>query len=367
MSASLAFIQEINSTIEQCSGARRVAMLRHLTDFFIVGVDEYSDDEIALIDDVFVRLVGTIEDASRALLAIRLGPVSKAPPKILRILACDNAIDVASPVLIQSERLDDPCLIECAKTRSQEHLLAISRRKALAEGVTDVLVERGDQQVVLSTAQNVGARFSNNGFITLVRRSDGDDRLAICVGTRPDTPAQLFEQLLEAASETVRSKLEAENPNKKRDIHRVISDVTSQIRTQAVIQSPDYAAAQVLVNSLNRAGQVNANKLEEFATAGRFEVIVVALSLMSGMSTDFVEHALNDAHAESLLILSKAIGLSLKTTKSILTSSARKRGGSVGEIEQCLAAFQRLKQPTAREILAFHRTRGRFGTTTQEV
>ena len=191
MAASLAFIHEIDSTIAQSSRERRVAMLRHLTDFFLVGSDQYSDDEIALIDDVFVRLVGTIEEFSRALLAIRLGPLSKAPPKILRILACDNAIDVASSILIHSKQLDDPSLIECAKTKSQEHLLAISRRKTLAEAVTDVLVERGDQQVVLSTAKNVGAKFSNKGFTILVKRSDGDDRLAMCVGPAGYSPATI--------------------------------------------------------------------------------------------------------------------------------------------------------------------------------
>ncbi len=99
---------------------------------------------MALIDDVFVRLVATIEDTARALLAIRLASNSKAPRRILRALACDDAIDVASPVLIHAEQVDDTTLIECAKTKSQEHLLSISRRKTLTEGVTDILVERGD-------------------------------------------------------------------------------------------------------------------------------------------------------------------------------------------------------------------------------
>lgn len=364
MAAALqAFIQEIDSTIAQSSRDRRAEMVRHLTDFFLVGSDQYSDDEISLIDDVFVRLVGTIEESSRALLAIRLGPLSKAPPKILRILACDNSIDVASPVLIQSERLDDPSLIKCAETKSQEHLLAISRRKTLAEAVTDVLVERGDQQVVLSTARNTGAKFSNKGFKILVKRSDGDDRLAICVGTRPDLPPQLFEQLLKAASETVRSKLQAENPAAKRDIHRVVTDVTTQIQTQAISQSSEYATAQVLINSLNVVGQLNAAKLEEFAKADRFEEVVVALSFMSDMPIDFVERTLNDAHAESLLVLLKSIGLSWETTKCILKLGTRKYRCSAGEFEQCLTSFQRLKQQTAQQILGFHRTRKRSGFT----
>ena len=363
MGAPLAFIQELDSTIAQSSGDRRVAMLRHLTDLFLVGSDQYSDDEIALIDDVFVRLVGAIEESSRALLAIRLGPLSKAPPKILRILACDNAIDVASPVLTQSEQLDDPILIECAKTKSLEHLLAISRRKTLAEAVTDVLIERGDQQVVLSTAQNAGAKFSKNGFTILVKRSDGDDRLATCVGTRPDLPPQLFQQLLEAASETVRAKLEAENPRAKRDIHCVVTDVTTRIRTQAKIQSPEYAAAQVLVKSLNLSGQLDATRLAAFAKAGRFEETVVALSLMSDMPTDFVERTVNDAHAESLLVLAKAIGLPWETTLAILMLGGKKNRHSVGDIEQCLFDFQRIKRPTAQQILGFHRTLERSGAT----
>jgi uncharacterized protein (DUF2336 family) len=126
------------------------------------------------------------------------------------LLACDDVIEVASPVLTQAERLDTETLIQCAKTKNQEHLLAISRRKSLPESLTDVLVERGDQQVVLSTAKNGGARFSGRGFATLVRRSHCDEQLAACVGARPDLPPELFDKLLEVASEKVRAKLEVE-------------------------------------------------------------------------------------------------------------------------------------------------------------
>ena len=91
-----AFLQEIECTIAHSSRDRRASMLRHLTDFFVVGSNQYSDEEIALIDDIFVRLISAIEESSRALLAIRLGPLSKAPPKVLRLLASDDAIEKPS-------------------------------------------------------------------------------------------------------------------------------------------------------------------------------------------------------------------------------------------------------------------------------
>ncbi|MGE5774486.1 MAG: hypothetical protein ACM3Z4_21075 [Hyphomicrobiales bacterium] len=66
MGAPLELIQQLDSSIAHSTDERRSAMLRHLTDLFLVGSDQYSDDEIDLIDDVFMRLVTTIEESSRA-------------------------------------------------------------------------------------------------------------------------------------------------------------------------------------------------------------------------------------------------------------------------------------------------------------
>jgi uncharacterized protein (DUF2336 family) len=357
MNAQLSFIDEIESTIAHSSDRRRAEMMRRLADLFLVNVDQYSDDEVALIDDVFVRLVATIEESARALLAIRLGPNSKAPPKILKLLASDDAIDVASPILIHAERLDDSTLIECARTKSQEHLLSISRRKTLAEGLTDILVERGDQQVILSTVQNAGAKFSSNGFAILVDRSHGDDLLTTKVGIRPDLPLPLFERLIEVASDAARAKLETETPHARHNIHRVVNNVAAQIRAKAANQPPKYAAAQVLVESLQQAGQLNAEKLEAFANAGRFEEVVAALAVMAKMPTDVVERKVNDDSAEFLLILAKANGLSWPATKSILALTARHDRHLANDAEECHKAFLRLNQPTAQQILGFHRIR----------
>jgi hypothetical protein len=49
----LELIQQLDSSIAHSTDERRSAMLRHLTDLFLVGSDQYSDDEIDLIDDFF--------------------------------------------------------------------------------------------------------------------------------------------------------------------------------------------------------------------------------------------------------------------------------------------------------------------------
>ena len=343
----LAFIHEIDNAIAQSSSVRRAEMTRHLTDLFLADANKYSDDEIDLIDDVFVRLIATIEEASRALLASRLGPMSKAPPNFCRFLR---------PHALRKTRRPDRDRM--CQDQEPESFISISRRKRLPEAVTDVLVERGDQRVVLSTARNAGAKFSNEGLAVLVKRSDGDDQLAGCLGTRPDLTPELFEQLLEAASETVRAKLTAEGPHAKRKIDHVVSDVTSRIRTQATIQSQEYAAARVLVDLLERSGQLNAVKLEALAKADRFEETVVALAVMSGIPVDVVVRKLNDEFAEFTLILAKAVNLSWTTTRAILSLGARMHRCTATKIERGLTEFQRVNRQSALRNLATHRTNG---------
>ena len=52
------------------------------------------------------------------------------------------------------ENPDDDALIETARNKSQAHLLAISLRRVLSGAVTDVLVLRGNDEVIQSTVNN---------------------------------------------------------------------------------------------------------------------------------------------------------------------------------------------------------------------
>ncbi len=82
-------------------------------------------------------------------------------------------------MLLDSDRLNEADLVANAKSKSQQHLAAIAQRKTLSEAVTDVLVTRGDHRVAHTVVRNKGARFSDAAFRLLVKRSAGDDTLAL--------------------------------------------------------------------------------------------------------------------------------------------------------------------------------------------
>src|SRR5262249_9621282 len=172
--------------------ARRIEMLSRITDLFVGAAEHYSEEQVGVFDDVMARLVRTIEAKARVILAQRLAAIANAPWGVIHILAFDDDIDVAQPVLRHSARLHDSALLANANTKSQRHLFAISQRRRLSEAVTDILVQRGDRDVVHSVAKNAGALFSDAGFQTLVTRAANDDDLATYVGGRRAMPRRPF-------------------------------------------------------------------------------------------------------------------------------------------------------------------------------
>jgi uncharacterized protein (DUF2336 family) len=287
-----------------------------------------------------------------------MAPVATPPANLIRSLAFDDDASVACPVLSRSPGLKDDDLIATAASKSQDHLYAISQRETLSVSVTDVLVDRGDRHVVRSVAKNTGARFSDAGFGKLVVRARGDAALALRVGARRDIPRQHFLKLVESASASVRSKLEAANPELASAVHDAVADVVGRLRSELRNASPDHANARAQVERLQELGRLGEADVYDFARERKFEQTAVALSLLCRVPVDVVERALLDDNADLALILARAAQCSWTTAKALLLMQAADRGIAAQDLDRALKSFQRLTSETARRVLEFHQVRG---------
>jgi uncharacterized protein (DUF2336 family) len=359
MSQQNAILSELEEALSHGSADRRVKTLRRVTDLFVFGSTHFSADHVTLFDGVFKHLIADVELSAREALAQRLGPVANAPANIIRQLALDDEISVAGPVLEKSPRLENVALVEAAKTKSQKHLLAITKRTDIAETVTDVLVERGDRDVALSAVRNQGAKFSETGYLRLVKRSEGDDELARSVGSRPEIRRQHFLKLLSTASNSVRAALEAAHPEIADEIRSAVGDVAAAIQEKAATKSRSYAAARKHVEALRAKRVLSDSDVAAFATAGKFEETAVTLAMMCALPIDVIERVMVQDLEETILIVAKAIGLSWSTVKAVLRLCAGKGGVSEQALGRSLAVFSKLKQETAQQVVEFQRKKRR--------
>lgn len=346
-------IDELEASISQRNIGSRAEILRQITDLFVAGSGHFDNEQMALFDDVMNRLVNEIDHSARVAFGETISTISNSPPKVTRTLALDDSIDVAGPVLRQSECLDDETLIAGARTKGQDHLLAISQRKRLSEDVTDVLVERGDQKVIISAAANTGARFSQFGYSTLVTRSENDSELALLVWTRPEIPREYLLTLFESASETVRLRFETADRGKADLVREMIKQAADQIQTKLREHSSNYATARTYVEELHRNGGLTEAEVCKFAELRKFDETAAALSLLTDLPIGAIERALVHDPGDQILVLAKSIDFSWKTTRAVLMLDK-----SINA-EEYLDRFKKLRRETAQSAIQFYRLRER--------
>jgi uncharacterized protein (DUF2336 family) len=355
MTEPKSFLAELEDAVSRGTAESCLQALWHATDILIAG--RYSEEQIWTFGEIIGRLAEDIEIAARIRLANKLAPSNNAPVDIIKKLAFDESIDVAGPVLRESERIDAKTLVANARSQSQQHLLAISKRKSISDDVTDVLVARGTAEVITSVVANNGARLSGFGFLHLVRRSEDDLILAEHLGLRKDIPRHLFQQLISKASDEVKRKLEREHPEMGSQIQTVVIDVTGTVHARFGPASKNYFAAKRIVGKLHQYGQLNEDQIFEFAHSLKFNETAVAMSLLCVLPIDVVERSLVDKNREVILILAKALDLSWTTTMSLLFLGAANYRITAGDLDSMKQEFFRLNVETSKRVLKVYQSR----------
>ncbi len=340
------------SDLEKALTARSAeagAMLQQITDLFLVNVGHYSAEQLEVYDAVLNELIVKVEVAARAKLAQRLAPIDSAPINIIRSLALDDAIEVAEPILSQSNTLDDDTLTHCIAIKGQDYLLAIATRNKISETVSYRLITKGTNKVLGALASNPGAAISDPSFGILVQKSADDDWLSECVAGRTDIPEHHLRELLSKASEIVRQRLMTANPELSEIIRELLPLNTLSTAKKTSDLSKDYKTAEHVIKSRDLTEVV----VNEFAKGKKLAELMVSIAQLSGLSVYEIERLFMSTWTSPVAIILKAVGFHLQTVDAIYRS--RLSDGQVvhSDLIQIKAEFIALRRPTAERILRF--------------
>jgi uncharacterized protein (DUF2336 family) len=349
------FLQDLDEAVSRGTPESRAKALWHTTDLMIAG--RFSDDEIWTFGEVVTRLAEEIEVAARAQLSERLARFDRAPANIIHKLAFDDAIEVAGPVLRESRQLETYALVANVCTKSQAHMLSISKREKIEERVTDELVTRGNQEVVSSVATNNGARFSDFGFLHMVKRAEGDSILAEQLGLRKDIPRHVFQQLIAKATSDVKGRLLRERPEMATHIQSSVTELAGELQSKFGPVSRSHFVAKRVVSTQHRLGNLNESSISGYARSHRLEEVTIGLSLLCSLPSDVIERAVLDRNREMLLILCKAINFAWDTTMALLFLGAKDHRITAQDLKDLENEYSRLNIETSRSVLAFYQSR----------
>ena len=350
-------IPGLDDIVKHGDPKRRSEAARKISELYLAGAAQFRPRHVDLFDGILSGLVPHTEPAARAELAERLSMLGNAPPTLVDLLAREDEIAIAGPLLRRSPVIVEPTLIEIARMRGQNHLLAISERTSVPSGVTDVIVRRGDREVVRRIAGNAGARFSPPGYSSLIRRACDDGVLTLSVGQRDDISTPQLKELLAGSADIVRRRLfEVARPDRKAAIGEAMVEISGAPKPAAMRR--DFAPAQRAILALHQAGKLNEAALLDFAKAWRCEEAIAALSALSGVQIATIDRVMMRDRADSILILGRASGLKWATVRALIVLRLGPgRAASATDLEEARLNFERLAATTAQRVVNFWQTR----------
>ncbi|AUC99388.1 MULTISPECIES: DUF2336 domain-containing protein [Bradyrhizobium] len=356
MTTAPVLIPELDDIVRSGDPKRRADAARRLGELFLQGAASFRPDHIDLFDGVLTSLVPHAELDARIDLAERLAPLANAPRHLVGKLAREDDVAIAGPLLRRSPVIDDQVLVEIANAKGQGHLLAMAERSRLSTALTDVIVRRGDRDVVRCAAGNAGAAFSDDSFANLVRRASQDGVLTLKIGRRDDLPPEHLKSLLAGSIDVIRRRLfDVAKPDRQAEIKLAMNEIEGVI---AQVEGRDFAAAQRAILALHRAGELNEAAVLGFAKAFKYEESVAALAAMTGVKIVTLDRLIAGDRYDPILIASKTIGFEWPTVRAlIMMRLGPNRVPSPADIEGARVNFVRLMPSTAQRVVDFWKSR----------
>jgi uncharacterized protein (DUF2336 family) len=335
-----ALIADLDGAYDSRWPERWSRILRQVTQLFLADAHRLNEAQIAVFDDVFVRLMERADTQALALLGNDLCGAGAVPRKAIRRLAFHDDVVVAGPVLRRSKGLPDKDLVEVASLRGQEYLLEISGRQTIDAPLSDKLVERGEAAVLGKLIRNLGARFSEAGCAAL----------AEALVRRSDVAPELRKELVAKVDDTRMRSMQAKPDALQGKIKAAIATRVERAETPKPTAA-DYSAAFSRMAELSRKGGVNDRSVNRFAVEREYVDVAAALAFLSGTPVEVIVPLIESTELEGLMVACKAARLNWATTTMIIRHRPGCPAITNRELEQAQAAFDALSLSVAQRTI----------------
>lgn len=341
----------------------RARLAKRLADVICIPSSQITPQERHMAGDVLVDLLREADIAIREGVARRLTMLNEAPRNILVLLAKDD-IRVARHVLENSKSLTDSDLIGITKSTFSKHHEIIARRRKVADGLVEALVQFMDEKVIERLLINKGASFPETAIQRIMAASRHNPRfvelLVKRVELRPAHGLTVF-WWADAASRRVilqrfgvtRSILQEScgdlfkaaagegwgDPASR----KALQFIERRQRNRAAISRSDY---ETLEDAIDHA-----------AKAGLTRKVTQEISYIAGVKPATGAQVLTDKAGEALAVFCKAPGLKREYLEKLWVALRRplktESGDYTADYKRVIATFDSISTDKAQTVLRY--------------
>ena len=304
--------------------------------------------------DILRKLIHDVEVSVRRIIGTGLAGIPETP-RDLAILIANDDISIAYPILTQSNILHDHDLIEVIRHRTLEHQLGIAIRQTVSEGVSDALVETGNEGVIGTLLQNPNARISNATMEYLVEASRRVDTFQEPILRRHDLDPALARRMFMWVSAALRHYI--------LDNYELDQSLVDEVLERAALgaieamgsRKKGKLASEVLVAELEMADGFTPELLLRALQAGNVHLFVAMFRQLTGLRENLIMRIIFESGGEGLAIACKSAGIGKAIFSSIfaLTREVKPDQAQIGsrEMRHVLILFDQVGEDSAKQVV----------------
>jgi len=353
-------LHDLIEMAKEPSSARRRELLRGVTDLFFTS-ESVAPTEMGLFDEVLSRLALDMETAVRTELAERMADALEAPKGLIRTLAQDD-IAVAGPVLERSRALSVQDQLDLARSRGQEHLRALSQRVDVSEAVTDAIVQRADDETIVTLLRNDSAALSRTSHEIAVDRAQSNPELHEAVVERQSLPPDLLNEMYFVVESRLRDRIMTKNT--ELDPAALEAALAAGRKRVAAVDGAlpaDYVLAEAAVQSMRAKKGLTPPVLAAMLRQGQTTHFLIALADLAEVDFHTARRILERKELDALAIICKAADFDRTLFLTFAVLILDRQHDAMGRAREYGELYAELPRDAALRTIRFWRMRRHTG------
>lgn len=335
------------------SSTGRTALAQSIADICLEAGTALNPRELALTFDILHTLIHSVEMRVRRELAQRLAPLRNVPRDLIVTLANDQ-IDVAYPVLVESDVLEDADLISVAQEQRASHQIAITLRTHLSAAVSQALVDTNNLDVIDSLMRNPAAEIEQATMERLVEISRGTPPLRRPLLQRHDLNADLAWQMSSWVGDALKSYITENFPAEFEKVELQIDEAVQGAGAESLDRAArDYVSE---LAEIERSGGITATMLVQTLRQENVEFFEAMFAKLTGVNAVAMPVIVYDPGGEPFAIACKACGIAVRDFEQLyilLTKTlAGEHENDPAELKRIRAYYSSLDDLAARSVVA---------------
>ena len=334
------------------SSASRSELAATISDLFDGEGMVLTERERALMFEILHEVVRDAEMTVRKLVSSRLADRRDPPVQLIELLANDD-IEVAFPILSESQVLKDSALIEIIRQRTLEHQMAVAIRQSVSEAVSDALVKQGTERVIRTLLQNYNARISDKTMEFLVEQSERVNSFQEPVLRRRELRPEMAKRMFLWVSAALRKYIVEHCGLSKAEIDDLMEKAA--LESLKVSDTDAGSNSDELAHVLHTEGTVDPSLMIHALKDGEVRLFVDLMAKATGVRHELIMRFVLEPSGESLAVACRALDMDASQFKTIFTLCRKARPVRAetfdADLKGALGLFSNVTSNAAREVV----------------